>query len=67
MCAVNEDAKLVEIGNLEYNPDGDGAIGFRLKTREDRIITVRGLTQRECKTIAKFLGDVVMLDLRVAD
>ena len=61
-----EDSKLIEIGNLENDPEGDGVIGIRLKTREDRIITVRGLTEGECKIIAKFWGDVLILDLRVA-
>ena len=61
-----EDSKLIEVGNLEDSPEGDGVIGIRLKTRGDRIITVRGLTEDDCKTIAKFWGDVLILDLRVA-
>lgn len=47
-----EESKLIEIGNLENDPDGDGAIGIRLQTREGRIITVRGLTESECVAIA---------------
>ena len=61
-----EDSKLIEVGNLENDPEGDGMIGIRLKTRGDRIITVRGLTEDECKTLAKFWGDVLIFDCRVA-
>ena len=61
-----EKAELIEIGNLEIDAAGDGLIGIRLKTQDGRILTVRGLTEDECKIIAKFWGDSLILDLRVA-
>lgn len=61
-----EYSKLIEAGNLENYPEGDGVIGIRLKTRGDRIITLRGLTKDECKTVAEFFGEILTLDIRVA-
>lgn len=61
-----ENSKLFEIGNLEDDPEGDGVMGIRLKTEEGRVVTVRGLTEEECRALAKFWGDTLVLDLRVS-
>lgn len=61
-----EDSKLIAAGRLFIDNNGDWTIGIQLKTRDDRIITVSGLTNEECEIIETLYGEVVILDLRVA-
>lgn len=53
--------KIFEIGNLE---DGSGR-GMRLESEGDDFAII-GLTEEECRTAAKWLGDEVEITISAA-
>ena len=56
-----EDARVIEIGALEDFPYG--SLGYRLRLSDDRLITVTGLTIKECQEVARLLDAIVSLRL----
>lgn len=58
-----ENAKLIDIGALTKKPNG--ALGFKLKLPDNRIITVTGLTVDECRDVAQLISYSVSLRLRL--
>jgi len=54
--------KLIEVGNLKNKQD-DGITGIRLKLKDDRVITIRGLSPFECVVLAQFFGKELEVEI----